>query len=93
MEIDERIRATNRRNWRVAPYICAFQDEERHLGHLVKADKWHAYDATHLNAQEDGILYLGEFSDLEAAKAAVETSVALPHKTHSGNTPMPAWIF
>lgn len=77
MEIEERaLPVPGGRTWRVSKYVCALEDAERHLGHVVKTDKWHAYDATHLNLQEDGIRYLGHFSDLESAKAAVETSVA-----------------
>lgn len=40
------------------------------------AEKWHAYDATHLNEASNGFKYLGAFADLDAAKQAVETSVA-----------------
>jgi hypothetical protein len=96
MEIDERKRTgPGERTWRISQYLCAFQDDERHLGHVVKTDKWHAYDATHLNLQENGIRHLGDFSDLETAKAAVETSVASPHgqKVQCANANMPAWIF
>src|ERR1017187_473673 len=81
MNTDERtLTAAGGWTWRVLQYLCALQDDERHLGHVVKTDKWHAYDATHLNAQEDGIRYLGDFSDLTAAKAAVEASVASPRE-------------
>jgi hypothetical protein len=66
--------------WRVSPGLCAFHDGERHLGHIEKTDRWHAFDATHLNLRQDGILYLGDFPDVEAAKAAVETSVASPRE-------------
>jgi hypothetical protein len=56
---------------------CALEDSERHLGHIIKTNEgWHAYDATHLNLQEDGIRELGCFADLAAAKTAVETSIA-----------------
>ena len=76
--------------WRVSEHFCALHDTERHLGHLVKTDKWHAYDATHINSQEDGMLYVGGFSDLEAAKAAVEASIASRHQCAAE---IPAWIF
>jgi hypothetical protein len=56
--------------------VGVFEDSERHPGHVIRTAQWHAYDATHLNFQEDGIRYLGDFSDLESATAAVETSVA-----------------
>lgn len=93
MDIDERtLTAPGGGTWRTSQYLCAFQDGERHLGHVVKTDKWHAYDATHLNLQEDGIRYLGDFPDLKAAKAAVEASVASPHgqKAQRANGQMPA---
>jgi hypothetical protein len=83
------------RGWLISQYTCAFQDGERHLGHVVKKDKWEAYDATHLNLEENGIRYLGSYSDLEAAKAAVEASVGLPHarKERSAGALSPSWIF
>jgi len=64
------------REWRNSRYICAFSDSERHLGHLVKTDQWHAYDATHLNGPSGGFSYLGRFTDLAVAKQAVELAVA-----------------
>src|SRR5450755_1679060 len=63
------------RTWRISRHLCALHDSERHLGHVVKTDRWHAYDATHLNPQEDGIRYVGDFSDLEAAMLALEASL------------------
>jgi hypothetical protein len=75
--------------WRVSEHCCALHDSERHLGHVVKTDKWHAYDATHINPQENGIRYVGGFSDLETAKAAVEASVASQYESAQ----IPAWIF
>jgi len=64
------------RVWRDAEFICAFADSERHLGHIVKMDVWHAYDATHSNSYSNGLNYLGRFSDLESAKRAVEAAVS-----------------
>jgi hypothetical protein len=95
MGINEPILTTSGRTWRTSDYLCAYQDDERHLGHVVKTDKWHAYDATHLNLQEDGIQYLGDFPDIESAKEAVEASVASPHgqKTHYVKLQMSPWIF
>jgi hypothetical protein len=70
--------------WRISESVCALQDKERHLGHLVKTDDgWRAYDATHLNLQNDGMRELGYFSTLDAGKAAVEASVASPHAKQS----------
>jgi len=95
VEIDERIPGASpgERTWRISQYLCAFHDGERHLGHVVKTDKWHAYDATHLSLQEDGIRYLGDFSDLDSAKAAVEASVASPHGQKAQAAKAQSWIF
>jgi hypothetical protein len=64
------------REWRNSEFICAFADAERHLGHLVKMEQWHAYDATHSDDPSGGIHYLGEFADVAAAKQVVELAVA-----------------
>jgi hypothetical protein len=64
------------RVWRISRHICAFADNERHLGHVVKTEAWHAWDATHLNESATGPRYLGAFSGLNAAKEAVQASVA-----------------
>jgi hypothetical protein len=96
MEIEQRtLTAPGERTWRISEYLCAFQDQERHLGHVTKADNWHAYDATHTNPQQDGIRYLGDFTDLAAAMAAVEASVVAPVEGEISrlNVRMPAWIF
>jgi len=96
MEIEERtLTAEGERTWCISPCLCAFHDGERHLGHATKTDSWHAYDATHLNQRKDGIRYLGDFPDLEAAKAAVEGSVASQPEGEApcANVRMPAWIF
>jgi hypothetical protein len=96
MQIERRTHtAQGERTWRISDYLCAFQDSERHLGHVTKADNWHAYDATHANPQQNGIRYLGEFTDLAAAMAAVEASVAAPCEREISplSVRMPAWIF
>jgi hypothetical protein len=62
--------------WRDSEYICAVADEDRHLGHAVQTEKWHAYDATKLNAESNGFKYLGEFDTAVEAKEAVERSFA-----------------
>jgi len=59
--------------WRDSPYICAFADSERHLGHIIKTDRWHAYDATHANPASNEFNYLGAFDNLETAKAVLES--------------------
>ena len=69
-------------SWRNSDYVCALADSERHLGHVVKTEQWHAYDATHPNDASIGFKYLGPFVDLAAAKQAVESAVALVRGAH-----------
>jgi hypothetical protein len=61
--------------WRNARHICALADEERHLGHVVMTDQWHAYDAVHPNETATGFTYLGAFVSRSEAKDAVEAAV------------------
>jgi hypothetical protein len=67
---------TPQRSWRNSKFVCALADSERHLGHVIRMEKWHAYDATHLNEASQGFKYLGAFDDSAAGKRAVESSVA-----------------
>lgn len=87
--IDERAATTPGRSWRISRDVCALHDSQRHLGHVVKTDRWHAYDATHMNPQADGIRYIGDFSDPDTAMAAVEASVASQYESAK----IPSWIF
>ena len=64
------------RSWRNSTDICALADSERHFGHVIKTEQWHAYDAIHSNESSKGFKYLGPFVDLAAAKQAVESAVA-----------------
>lgn len=68
-------------SWRNSRYICALADSDRHLGHLIKTEQWHAYDATHLGEASKGFKYLGRFVDFAAAKQAVEMAVAVTRGT------------
>jgi hypothetical protein len=61
--------------WRISEHICALADDERHLGHVVKTDRWLAFDATKLNTAENGFRYLGSFVNVTAAREAVEKSI------------------
>jgi hypothetical protein len=63
------------RSWKSSEYVCAFSDDERHLGHVIKSELWDAYDATRLNGAAGGFKYLGAFGDLATAMQAVERSV------------------
>ena len=69
---DER---TPSRSWKTSEYVCAFSDDERHFGHVIRTEQWNAYDATRLNEASGGFKYLGAFVDLAAAMQAVEWSV------------------
>jgi hypothetical protein len=72
--------------WRDGGDISALCDDVRHLGHLVHVDVWHAFDATHLNEEQDGFKYVGGFEDRDDAKRAVENSIAArrPMVMHAG---------
>ena len=61
--------------WSVLEGICAFSDEERHLGHVIQAKGWHAFDATKLNESVDSYRYVGAFSTRREAMEALERSV------------------
>ena len=63
------------RSWRNSDHICALADHERHFGHAIKTEQWHAYDAIHPNEAWAGFKYLGSFADLAAAMRAVESAV------------------
>jgi hypothetical protein len=67
------------RSWRNSGHLCAFADNERHLGHVMKMNQWHAYDATHSDETATSFKYLGSFAELEAAMDAVESAVAQGH--------------
>lgn len=59
--------------WRDSPAVCAFADEQRHLGHIVRAGKyWLAFDATHPNSSATGFRLLGSSMNITVAKRAVE---------------------
>jgi len=62
--------------WRDSPAICALADDDRHLGHIVRAgNHWLAFDATHFDG-EDGFRLLGSWLSVALAKGAVELSIA-----------------
>jgi hypothetical protein len=64
-----------RLTWHDAADICALEDGERHLGHVVHDEGWHAYDATKPNSAGNAVRELGRFDTAEDAKAAVELSL------------------
>jgi hypothetical protein len=75
--------AAAERSWRNSEFVCTFADTERHLGHLIKTEKWLAYDATHSSDSLTGFKHLGAFVDLETARQAVESSVARARLTRA----------
>lgn len=71
-----RVETCGARVWRDSRHICVLEDSERYFGHIVKAQAWLAFDATHPRDSQNGIRYVGLFDDVAAAKEAVEKSVA-----------------
>jgi hypothetical protein len=68
------------RVWRNSNLICALDDGERHLGHVLKVGRhWYAFDATHFNEESNGFRTLGSFASLSAAKDAVGQSARAGH--------------
>jgi hypothetical protein len=64
-----------RGTWRHSPDICALADCDRQLGHVVRTDAWHAFDAVHPNKEGTGFTYLGAFAEQNEAKSAVEAAI------------------
>lgn len=63
--------------WQDERLLCFLANDERHFGHAIRADRWHAYDATKPASTGDICLYLGAFATREEAKEAVEQSISL----------------
>jgi len=63
--------------WHDSAHISALSDDERHLGHIVHTERWHAWDATKPNTTGDGMRYLGGFESADEAKKNVERSLAI----------------
>ena len=72
---EHRIPRARGSSWWNSELVCALADTHRHLGHLIKKEQWHGYDATHSDQALKGFNYLGAFVDLAAAKLAVEIAV------------------
>jgi len=63
--------------WRDSPSVCALADEQRHLGHIVRAGKfWLAFDGTHCDVAGGGFRLLGSWTNTALAKRAVEMAIA-----------------
>jgi hypothetical protein len=64
--------------WYETPNTCALADSERHLAHALKTERgWIAYDGTNSNPEGNGFNELGTFTDIRAAKAAIEEALAI----------------
>ena len=69
--------------WRDSPSVCALADDQRHLGHIVKAGNcWLAFDATHFNETGTGFCLLGSWTNIAVAKRAVEGAFARDWDSH-----------
>jgi len=63
--------------WRDSPSVCALADDQRHLGHIVRAGNiWLAFDATHFSGTSSGFCLLGSWTNIALAKCAVELAIA-----------------
>lgn len=62
--------------WTNSERIHTFSDDDRHLGHILRAGKWHVFNATRPNTAGDGYLYLGAFDRRADAMEALEKSIA-----------------
>ncbi len=59
--------------WRDSGSLCCLADDERHLGHIVKAGSyWLAFDATRSNESGTWFRFLGVCEGISAAKRVVE---------------------
>jgi hypothetical protein len=59
--------------WRDSSEVCALADNQRHLGHVVRAgDCWLAFDATRSNSAGTGFRLIGSWMDIAVAKRALE---------------------
>jgi hypothetical protein len=71
--------------WRNSRTVCALADEERHFGHVEQiGGRWHAFDATHLNAESNGFRTLGSFTSLREAKESLARSAKAVQTARAG---------
>jgi hypothetical protein len=61
--------------WCDSESLCAVSDDDRHLGHILRARGWQAFDSTKLNETGDSYRYIGTFPNKRQAKEAVMNSV------------------
>jgi len=67
------MRQSQTASWRNSSTVCAYANEDRHLGHIVRIrEGWMAFDATHSTAEGNAFRPLGIFRTSEHARQAVE---------------------
>ncbi|HXJ38804.1 MAG TPA: hypothetical protein VNH18_05970 [Bryobacteraceae bacterium] len=77
-EGDERMIAGSA-EWHVSPSVCALNDRERHLGHLINVNgNWIAFDGTRPDEWSSGFRRIGIFDQLQAAMTALEETALVP---------------
>jgi hypothetical protein len=88
----DKIAGTGMPVWSDAEDFCALADSDRHLGHIVNAGEWEAFDAIHPNDAGNGFRYLGAFPTVSSAKVAVERAVvqSMDEMTKSAGSGM--WV-
>ncbi len=70
----ERMHAASFSQWFISENVCALCDSERHLAHVVNiGGQWFAFDATHLNTDGAGCLFIGSFVCKASAMQAAES--------------------
>jgi hypothetical protein len=81
------------RAWSNSRHVCALADQDRHWGHVVLTDCWHAYDAIHPGESGTGFTYLGTYLHRSEAKRAVEASVGRSgtRKAHAAGAGSSSW--
>ncbi len=67
------MRQSQTASWRNSSNVCAYANEDRHLGHIVRTGEgWIAFDATHSATEGNAFRPLGFFRKVEQARQAVE---------------------
>lgn len=85
------VKASGDPNWRESADVCALADEERHLGHAIRAGKcWIAYDGVHLSPGGQGFRIIGTFQTISAAKQAIEETAGISSVWAAGAIVEPA---
>lgn len=79
-------------SWTDSESACAYSDDERLLGFIVKAgSEWVAFDAIHPNDDETGMRLLGVFPSAWFAKEAVERATRHVSSAHAPVAGVSGW--